>query len=123
MFSVFLISVAISSLMARCIHHLWLVPDGDHEGAVKGREPGPASPREDVERRRAGAEVESESARAPRAPYQHPQDVILADRAAGRAAAAASVLADAEKRAVCFSFSQRFSCTGLLQLQGVQELG
>lgn len=97
-----------------------MVPDGDHEGAVKGREPGPASPREDVERRRAGAEVEGDSARAPRAPYQHPQDVILADRA-GRAAAAASVLADAEKRAVRFSFSQRFSCTGLLQ--GVQELG
>lgn len=101
-----------------------LVPDGDHDGAVDGPEPRPASPGEDVEPRGAGAEVEGEGARASRAPYQHPQDVVLADRA-GRAAAIALVFADAEKRAVCVSFRHWLGGIGsfVTLSQGVQELG
>ena len=62
-----------------------------------------------MEPRRAGAEVEGEGARAARAPNQHPQEVILADRA-GRAAAVVSVLADAEKRGVSVSLRQCCFC-------------
>ena len=78
-----------------------------------------------MEPRRAGAEVEGEGARAARAPYQHPQDVVLADRA-GRAAAVALVLADAENRGVCVSLRQCWFCgigSFLAVLQGAQELG
>jgi hypothetical protein len=78
---------------------------------------------EDVERRRAGAEVDGEGARMPRLVYQHPQDVVLAERARGYAAVA-SVLADAEKRAVRLCFGQGFSRVGSCAalLQDVHEL-
>lgn len=110
--------------MKDCICHLELVPNGDHDGTVEGPEPRPASLGEDVERRGAGAEVEGEGARAPRALYQHPQDVVLADRA-GHAAAIALVLPDAEQRAVCVSFRHWLGGIGCFVAlsQGVQELG
>lgn len=105
---------------------LELVADGDDDGAVHGPESGPASPGEDVERRGAGAEVEGEGPRAPRAPDQHPQDVVVADRARGAAAAVvlpAAVLADAEERAVCVSSGDGLRGNGAASLQDVHYFG